>query len=42
MTSARVAFKRTIKQLLRAQALIGIGYFAGCFTTGLLVGLGTF
>lgn len=30
------------RQLLRVEALIGIGFFAGCFWTGLLVGLGHF
>jgi hypothetical protein len=28
------------KQLLRAEALFGLGFFAGCFFAGFLTGLG--
>lgn len=28
------------KQVLRVEILFGLGFFAGCFFTGLMVGLG--
>jgi hypothetical protein len=33
-------FLTAYKQLLRAEALIAVGFFAGCLYVGLIVGLG--
>jgi hypothetical protein len=33
-------FLTAYKQLLRAEALIAVGFFGGCFFTGFLIGLG--